>query len=85
MVNSSGNRPVIACMNFDLLAALEGRTMGVSDLDGNEYVLRMFTADELLERAKKARDAAIARGEHSPPLMSRKKAIELTAPIGGAR
>lgn len=43
------DRPLIRVLNHDLIAALDGRTMAVSDEDGREYNLRLFTADEFIE------------------------------------
>lgn len=76
------SRPIVACMNFDLVRALAGAEMTVCDLDGNEVVLRLYTADELLQAAARSGDKLRALGCDVPPLMSRAKAVELTTPIG---
>lgn len=40
-------RPTITMTNDDALHILAGSTMGISDLDGVEYNVRLATADEL--------------------------------------
>jgi hypothetical protein len=63
-------RPTVGMMNHDVAAVLEGRTMGCSTLDGAQVLVRLWTAEELMERARAAgSDMAMA------------KAVELTTPI----
>jgi hypothetical protein len=65
-------RPTVGMMNYDAVAVLEGRTMGCSTLDGAQVLVRLWTADELLERARSVGSD-----------MTMAKAVELTTPIGG--
>lgn len=69
-------RPVIRVLNHDLIAALAGRTMAVSDESGREYDLRLFTADEFLQ----VQHALVDRDGHGRKI-SREKAVELTQSV----
>lgn len=69
-------RPVIRVLNHDLIAALAGRTMGVSDETGQEYNLRLFTAEEFIE----VQHALVERSGQGSKI-SPDKAADLTQPV----
>lgn len=73
------NLPVVAVPTFDLLRTASGHPMIVETLDGNKVLLRLMTADEMIE-AQRAAVAALPDGIH-PPLLSREEAENLVRPI----
>lgn len=71
-------RVTIAVPNFDLMAALQGRTMGVRGDDGETYDLRLMTADEACAAMDKSQ---AEHGVDPPPEGNRHHAERLTARI----
>ena len=68
-------RPTVGMMNFDAAAVLRGRTMGCSTLDGAQVLVRLWTAEELYDRAQQVK-------RDGDPGMTMAQAVELTTPIG---
>lgn len=71
--------PVIV---HELMRAATGNPITVRTLDGDDVVLRLATADELLRFEQEARASLAERGivvDH--PSMSRDRAEELCAPL----
>jgi hypothetical protein len=69
--------PVVLLTNFELLRICAGNPMVTSTLDGNEVLVRIPTADELLDI-----HVASCRKYSVEPSMTRAQAESLTQPIG---
>jgi hypothetical protein len=75
---------VLALITFDLVNVAQGHPMIVQTVDGTEMLLRLATADEVLEFQRAAIEK-LPEYCRRPPLMSRFRAQDLVTPLGGAR
>ncbi|MCK9894727.1 hypothetical protein [Frankia sp. AgB32] len=85
---SAQNRPVVALTNHDLISALRGNPIAVTDLDGNEVLLRLMTVGEAMRANRNAIEslAATMRAAghidwEGPEPMSRERVERLVEPL----
>lgn len=76
-----GGPLVLAATNFDLVCVLQGRSIPLRTLDGQEILVRLYTPDELLAEVERAGDRLEAQGQHRGPGMDMAKAIQLTTAL----
>lgn len=73
--------PVVLALPFDLLRLAGGNPMILSTVDGSEVLVRLMTADELMESHLASLRSMSDAGIPAPPAMSRDRAVDLTRPL----
>lgn len=70
------NMPIVRIITHDVMSVLTGRPIVVRDVDGNEVLVRLYTAEEWLPLQHAAVDKSPS-GEK----VDMARAVELTAPL----